>query len=212
MVRKLVLWSGILGVLFFAATTVIGGYFYPNYSHVQRFISELYAVDAPNANLLRYFGYVPSGVLFLLFSITAIKSIPKSTLLTIGFIGIGFGYGFGTIICSLFNCDAGCNPKLINPTVSQIIHNAMGLLTYAIVPFAIMCIAIASRQWKNSHTFSQISFVVFLISFSFVVLLNMSLDSAYKGLIQRIIEGTILFWIVYTSIYVSKNTLTNATF
>ncbi len=204
MQKEFVFWTGILGVLLFVITTLIGGFFHPNYNHFSQFISELYAVDAPNADLIRFYGYVPSGILFILFTLLANKVTPKSSLKSIGFFGIALGYGLGTIICSIYNCDAGCNPQFINPSVSQLIHNLMGMLTYLIVPFSIFLIAIASTKWKNNLQFSFISFLISAISFTFFIVLNLNLDSPYKGLIQRIIEGSILFWIAYCSFYLSN--------
>ncbi len=204
MQKKYVFWTGILSVLLFVNTTIVAGFFHPNYNHFSQFISELYAVDAPNADLIRFFGYLPSGILFIIFSLLAQKMTPKSRLKSIGFLGIVVGYGFGTIICAIYNCDTGCNPKFINPSLSQIIHNLMGMITYLIVPFSILLIAIASRNWKNSIQYTLISYIIFAISFTFVVILNLNLDSPYKGLIQRIIEGSILFWIVYGAFYFSN--------
>ena len=204
MQKQFVFWTGILGVLLFVFTTIFGGFFHPNYDHFSQFISELYAVDAPNADLIRFFGYLPSGIIFILFAVLAQKAMPKSRLKSMGFLGIAFGYGFGTIICAIYNCDAGCNPKFINPSSSQIIHNLMGMLTYLIVPFSILFIAIASTKRKNNVQFSVISFLIFSISFTFFIVLNLNLDSQYKGLIQRIIEGSILFWIAYSAFYFSN--------
>ncbi|TRX16422.1 DUF998 domain-containing protein [Flavobacterium franklandianum] len=204
MQKNIIFWIGNLGVLLFVFTTVIAGFFNPSYNHFSCFISELYAVDAPNADLIRFYGYLPSGVFFILFALLAQKATPKSRLKSMGFLGMILGYGFGTIICAIYNCDTGCNPKFINPSLSQIIHNLMGMLTYLIVPFSILLIAIASRSWKNSFQYTLISYIIFGISFTFVVVLNLNLDSQYKGLIQRIIEGSILFWIVYGEFYFSN--------
>jgi hypothetical protein len=204
MQKTIIFWTGILGVLLFVFTTVIAGFLYPTYNHFSQFISELYAVDAPNADLIRFFAYLPSGVFFILFALLAQNGTPKSRLKSIGFVGIAIGYGFGTIICAIYNCDAGCNPQFINPSVSQVIHNLMGMITYLIVPISIVFIAIASRKWTNSAQFTVISYLIFAISITFVVVLNLNLDSAYKGLIQRIIEGSILFWIAYGSFYFSN--------
>jgi len=204
MQKQFIFWAGILGALLFAFTTLIGGFFHPNYNHFSQFISELYAVDAPNADLIRFFGYLPIGVLFILFAVLAQKATPKSRLKSMGFLGIIVGYGFGTIICAIYNCDTGCNPKFINPSLSQIIHNLMGMITYLIVPFSILSIARASRNWKNSIQYTFISYIIFAISFTFMVVLNLNLDSQYKGLFQRIIEGSIIFWIAYGAFYFSN--------
>ena len=197
--------TGISGVLLFALTSIIAGITHPNYNPVAQFISELYAVDAPNANFIRYYLYIPSGILLLLFALFAIKKTPKSILATFGFLGIGFGYGLGTVICAVFNCDAGCNPDFISPSLSQIIHNFMGFLTYLTVPFSILLVAIASQKWKNATFFSNVSFLLAALSFGFFIVLNTDLQSPYKGLIQRVIEGSILLWIILCALYVSKN-------
>jgi Protein of unknown function (DUF998) len=190
---------GILGVFFFVFTTIIAGFLYPNYSHIAQFISESYATDATYNVPLRYYGFIPSGIFFILFSFYANKTLPKSGLKTLGFLGVGFGYGFGTIICSVFNCDAGCNPQFINPSVSQIIHNLAGMVTYLIVPISILFIGIATFKSKNNLSLSKISIITAIISFLLMIILNSNLDSIYKGLIQRIIESSILIWIIYTA-------------
>lgn len=207
MTKSYVFWTGIGSVSLYVLTTIIAGFFYPDYSHNRQFISELYAVDAPNANAIRFLGYFPSGILFIIFSLLARKKTPKSRLSAIGFLGIELGYGFGTIICVLFNCDAGCNPKFINPSLSQIIHNLMGLITYLVVPFSILLIAIASLKWKNSLKYTFTSGLVFIISLLFFIILNLNLDSPYKGLMQRIIEGSILLWIAYGAYHFSNKIL-----
>lgn len=198
-------WTGISGTFLFILTTVVGGFLYPEYSHLSQFISELYAVDAPHDDFLRFFGYIPSGILLLLFSIFAIMETSKSIVKNIGFLGMGIGYGFGTIICGFFNCDADCNPHFINPSLSQIIHNFMGFVTYCVTPVSLFLIAIAARKWKNGIWFSNSTFVLSFISFCFVGLLNANFHSPYKGLIQRVIEGSILLWVLLCVYYLSKN-------
>lgn len=205
MERKMLFWSGIVGVCLFVLTTIVSGYCYPNYQHGSQFISELYAVDAPNANLIRYGGYLPSGLLFLLFSIFGMREKPQSKTKTLGFLGVGFGYGFGTVICSIFNCDAGCNSEFIDPSLSQIIHNLMGLMTYLIVPFSTFIITLDFRKNQQSHPFVKYGILLSVLGFIFVILLNLNLDSPYKGFIQRIIEGAILTWIVLYAVYNSPN-------
>ncbi|MFN3754359.1 DUF998 domain-containing protein [Flavobacterium sp.] len=210
MIKKIAFWTGIISTLLFISTTIIAGLFYPGYSHTSQFISELYAVDAPNADVIRYYFYLPSGVLFFLFALSSNASAPKSSLKTLGLFGIGFGYGIGTIVCSIFNCDIGCNPKFVNPSLSQIIHNLMGMLTYLVVPFSILAIAIASKKWNNANNFTTLSYLIAGVSFAFVLVLNVSLESSFKGLIQRIIEGSILIWVVFCSFQINKNLINNS--
>lgn len=191
--------TGILGVVLFIVTTIIGGFLHPNYSHISQFISELYAVDAPSANVLRFYGYIPSGIFIVLFAFFLNAILPKSLGKTIGCILFGFFYGFGTILCSIFTCDAGCNPKLIDPSLSQLIHNGIGLLTYLFVPIALLCIGISNR---TKLFFSNYTIVT--ATFSFVLVFVLDVHSPLKGLIQRLIEGSFLLWILYCSVNASK--------
>ena len=210
MIKKISVWTGIIGALLFVSTTIVTGSLYPNYSHTSQFISELYAVGAPNADKIRYYFYLPSGILFLLFAFFSNAYLPKSSLKTLGFLGIGFGYGIGTVVCSIFNCDIDCNPEFINPSLSQIIHNLMGMITYFIVPFSIFAIGIASKKWNNATKFTTRTYIIAGVSFAFVLVLNVSLESPFKGLIQRIIEGNILIWIVFCSLQINKNLINNS--
>jgi Protein of unknown function (DUF998) len=197
--KKGVAVMGILGVFLFVATTLIGGFSYPHYNHVAQFISELYAVDAPNADALRFYGYIPSGICIVLFAFFLNAILPKSLGKTIGCVLFGFFYGFGTILCSLFTCDAGCNPKLIDPSLSQLIHNGIGLLTYLFVPIALLCIGISNR---SKLFFSN--YTITTAVFSFTVILILDVQSPLKGLIQRLIEGSFLLWMLYCSMNASK--------
>lgn len=102
-----------------------------------------------------------------------------------GFVGVAIGHGFGTIICAINNCYAGCNPKFINLIASQIIHDLMGMITYLIVTFSMVLIAVTSRKWKYSVQLTVVIYSIYAISFTIViVVLNLNLDFAYKGLIQ----------------------------
>lgn len=186
MKTKALFWSGFCGCLLFTATTVIGSVLHPGYDSVSQFISELYASGAPYADALRFYGYLPSGVLFMVFAFLLHSVLPKSAGTTLGCLLFGFGYGFGTVICSIFNCDAGCNPEFVNPSLSQFIHNLMGMLTYLLVPIGIFGIGIGLGRQKNKPFLMHLSIAAAIVGFPFMLLLNVSLQSDYKGLVQQI--------------------------
>lgn len=208
---KLSTFFGVLGVLFFVGTTIISGNLYPNYNHISQMISESYAIDAPYNEPLRYYGYIPSGMLILLFSYFSYKSLPKNTLGLFGFMSFGLAYGFGTIVCSIFNCDAGCNPKLINPSISQFIHNITGMLTYLLVPITLLIIGTYLNVYKELKSISIITFLFAGLIILFLVLFMGALETNYKGLLQRLLEGTILTWILVMS-FTQKNLINNSNF
>lgn len=203
-------WFGIAGVSLFVATTIIGGALFPGYSHLSQFISESYATGTAYGPQLRFLGYLPSGLCIALFALFAMKALPKSPLSTLGFAGIGIFYGLATVIVSLFPCDAGCSNEFASPSLSQLIHNLSGMLTYMIVPLSLILLGIAARKWANGRSISILAFACGIIAILFVGVLSPALHSTFAGLFQRIIEGSILLWIFACAIYLGKKIKTRA--
>ena len=121
-----------------------------------------------------------------------------------GFWGIGIFYGIATIVVGLFPCDQGCNKELIDPSVSQLIHNLTGLFTYIFVPISIVLIGFGLRQSKKFEGLSKIAFFCGLISIVFIGLLFSNPTSVYAGLFQRIVELTFIIWIIACSISIKN--------
>ena len=203
MSNKLRFFIGILGVTFFAVASFFGGFQFDNYDPISQLISETMAVDTPNGKILRYFGYIPSGILLTIFAFVGFKKLPKSNLTKIGFWGLGIFYGIATIVVGIFPCDKGCNKEFVDPSISQIIHNLTGILTYIFVPISIIIIGIGLRKSKNYQGLSKIGIISGIICIVFVGLLSDPLTN-YAGLFQRIIEGIFIIWIIACSIYIKR--------
>ncbi len=194
-------WFGLIGVIFFISATILGGLQFSGYSHISQLISESYAIGTPYGLHLRYFGFIPSGIFIAVFTFLAVKVLPKSKFTKIGFLGIGLFYGLATVLVSLFPCDKGCDKELVDPSLSQLIHNITGLLTYIIVPLSLIILGIAARKWGNAKYVSFLGIIFGLTSILFVGILSSDLQSKFAGLYQRIIEGSVLVWIVICSFY-----------
>lgn len=204
--NKLVFWIGILGVSFFGIASMIGGFQFDEYDPISQYISETMAIDTPYGKELRYFGYIPSGILLTIFSFAALQIFPSSKLIKFGFSGLGIFYGIATIIVGVFPCDKDCNPELIDPSISQIIHNLTGMFTYLFVPISIIFIGVGLRQLKNFGRSSKIAIIFGLISIVFVGLLFDDPSSNYAGLYQRIVETIFVFWIITCAITIKNKT------
>jgi hypothetical protein len=203
--KTITFWLGILGALFFIIPSVLGGLQFENYSHISQFISESYAFGTPYGVYMRFFGFIPSGILIALFSLSCWKLLSKSGLLKLGLFGFGLFYGIGTVIVGVFPCDEGCNKDLLNPSVSQLIHNLFGGLTYLIVPTCLILIGLSSRKWSKTTSFSTLSITCGTIALIFSALLLGDPDGNYIGLFQRITEGSILFWLINFAFYIKNN-------
>jgi len=202
--KTITFWLGFLGAFLFIIPSVLGGFQFDTYSHISQFISESYAFGTPYGLYMRFLGYIPSGILIALFSISCWKILPKSSILKIGLIGFGVFYGIGTIMVGLFPCDEGCNKELINPSISQLIHNLFGGLTYLIVPACLILIGFSSRKWSSSTSFSTLSIICGTVALVFSMLLLSDSNGNYIGLFQRITEGSILFWLVNFAFYIKN--------
>jgi Protein of unknown function (DUF998) len=194
-------WFGMLGVLFFTASTILAGLQLPDYSHVSQLISESYAIGTPYGLPLRFAGFLPAGLFLAAFAFYAVRAFPASGIASAGFTLLGIFYGLGTVVVSLFPCDEGCNKAMADPSISQIIHNLTGMLTYLLVPACILMLGIAALKWPKGKyvAFSGIAFG--LTAILFAGLLSVDRNSTIAGFYQRVVEGSILLWILVCSIY-----------
>ena len=199
-----IFWLGVLGVVLFVGTTILGGFLFPDYSHIAQFISESYATGTTYGSYLRYAGFIPSGILMALFLFLVPTVLPNSRLVKTAFWGIGLFYGLGTVVTGLFPCDMGCNPEFIDPSISQFVHNASGALTYLIVPWCILAIGFKAKAWPNSKNISLTTLLCSLIAICFVFVFFSDPGSNLKGLYQRIIEGSVLYWMLTMAFYIKK--------
>lgn len=183
---------GFLGVLLFVSAATLGGFQFENYDVLSQLISETAAVDAPYGKLLRWAGYIPSGILLFIFFLAAIHCFQKNTAMAMGFVGLAIFYGLGTVVVGIFPCDAGCNKEFVDPSLSQFIHVAMGMLTYLFVPMSLLLVALGIR--RTSPTLSNLAIACCVISYALFAVIAGNPESGLMGLWQRIIEGSFAFW------------------
>lgn len=196
--KKLIFGAGILGPLLFVVASILGGAQIEGYSLISQYISESYASGLPNTEYLRYM-YIASGILMALFGFMAPSSLPKSKGLKLGFFLFAIFYGLGTVATGFFPCDIGCNPDPEIAILSQFIHNTAGFLVYAIVPFCLIGIGFASKIKTGGANYAKVSIICGGLAIGFVVFLFGNPTGPYIGLFQRIIEGSILFWVIFTA-------------
>jgi len=148
--------------------------------------------------------YIVSGCLLLLFGFTAPQALSLSKVAKGGFYLFGIFYGLGTATVALFPCDFGCPTAIESSSLSQLIHNASASFTYMVVPVCLLIIGLSLRSRDGLIGVSKVSLICGALSLVFVVFLFGNTSSPFIGLFQRIIEGSILFWVVYCSFYVLK--------
>lgn len=190
--KNLLLTLPILSLLWFTATIVIGGLFYPDYSHTSQFISELGATGSPHGNYVNYLGFMPTELFMLAFVLICFSVIPKTKVNFIGLCFIGL-YGITLSVAAFFPCDFECSPT--TPTLSHNIHMLSAFPGYLSGIVSIFVISSGSSFWAKSKTFKIFSYSIgFLCIYA---LLNLDPKLAFVGSVQRSLDLMIYLWFIY---------------
>lgn len=180
---------------------VIGGAFYPGYDHAGQFISELGAVDAPTYPWAGWLGLIPIGILQCLFCLTAARSAPKSGLALAGFIALA-GYGVGAIGGGVFPCDAGSGCMPDEPSVSQLLHNAIGGGGYLAGVLGLVLVAIAALGWQGARWLGVLGLAAAATAFTALFAIEAWLEG--RGALQRAAEAAFLVWFLACGWWLSR--------
>jgi hypothetical protein len=190
---------GLVGVLIVVLLTVVGGLYYPDYSHVSQFISELGALDAPHGSVVSFAGFLPAGLLITAFSYFAWRVLPRSALANIAFLSL-FLYASGYIGAAFFPCEEACRPE--TPGLSQTLHNLFGLAGYLTAALMLLLFGLAARKWPKAGALPPIVFNASPVAL--IGMMLMSPDFEFVGLAQRALEGAVLVWVTACSLYLLR--------
>ena len=186
-----------LGVM--TVIVIVAGVLTPGYSHASQFISELGAAGAPQEALVRFGGFLPTGLLLLGFCARALCVLPRSAALVTGLLGLVL-YALGYLVAAAFPCDLGCRP--IQPSLSQWIHDAGGSVGYLLAPMFLFALSRAGRAWPNASALVVAGYIA--AGAALIGLITLSPSSPLVGLSQRLIEVAVLGWVALCGIYVVK--------
>ncbi len=178
---------------------LFGGALTPGYSHTSQFISELGASGAPLELGIRFGGFLPAGVLLLVFCAVAFVWFPRSLPFSLGILGLAI-YAVGYLVASFFPCDPGCRPA--DPSTSQLIHNVGGLAGYILAPGFLFALAFAARKWPGASRLVMAGYIAAGISLT--GFLTLAPSSEVVGLSQRALEISVLGWVVMLALYSAR--------
>ncbi len=205
MLGKFAMVSALLVAAWHVAMLVIGGATFPGYDHVSQFISELGASGAPRGFEVSWYGFAPIGALMIAFAASAWLAAPRSVLSTLGFIGI-FLYAVGYLGTAVFPCDYGCRPE--QPSVTHQMHLLFGLPGYLFAPLILLLLAFATRRWPNAGWLFVLGIVAAIGALGGLITFDES--SPLVGLSQRVIEASVIGWIVACGLYLGLQKKTAA--
>ncbi len=203
---KLAMFTAVLGAVWLVAMVLIGGASWDGYDHVAQYISELGANGAPYGWHVSWLGFLPIGILICAFSFFAWRAAPSSVIAALGFVGV-FLFSVGYVGSAFFPCDFGCRPD--TPSFSQVMHELVGLAGYLLAPLTLLFLGIAAWVWPRAK---WLAVWAFISAAGALVGVGGLMDPASPtvGLYQRVLEASMLSWVVACGLYLGLQKKTAA--
>jgi len=169
----------------------------PDYSQVRHYISELGERGAPYAGWVNWAGFLPTGLLVLVFLSVINGRLPADGKSLLLFSAVGWGY----VISPLCPCDPGC-PYW--GSASQLVHNLAAIVVYPATTagLALMAIAFRSdRHWRKWWVFTMVCSILVAVGFAAMLVPD---GEPWRGLTQRVAETAIFGWIAVTGLAMKR--------
>jgi len=185
---------GMLAPLLWASAIIFCGSLRPEYSHFTQYISELGERGSSTEFIMRYAGFVPTGLMhmaFAAFLYVAFRggrlSVIAATLLAIN--------GLARIGAGMFPCEPGCvGPELL---LSQQLHSlSAGIGFVAFIGASVMW-GILLQRYLSLRGLSLFSVGCGTLGLVFLLLMVWSAElRAGTGLYERLSSGVLSLWVL----------------
>ena len=202
------------GVILFCCVILITGYLTPGYSQLHHALSELGAPNAPYARLVRWFGFIPLGVSFLIYADQSRRLFSNKLPIALFLLT-----GLAIIAVGIFPTD----PHGRRDTISGIIHAIAGIFLLSVLSLTPLVLTFPGQYKTPPRSWLLVfSFVMgILVSVFFIMLPNgisPQLIEFHKkvlgdyfviwyplhGLHQRLLLGIYFVWLLISSRFVDK--------
>lgn len=173
------------------------GFLRRDYNPLSQYISEMGVVGAQYANIINYFGFLPISICALIMALSLQAKLSTNISSRSGFLLVGLGIFIGYFGAFMFPCDDGCPTQ---GSFSQTMHNALGLISYMIIPAGLLILGIGLR--KGATTLSPLMPVVmaFVYMLGFFMMLSPS-QIDLLGFWQRLADYTLILFLIFVTLF-----------
>lgn len=189
--NQLMALGGVAGPLVFIINTLVWGRLRPNYDHSAQFISELGATGTLNAQYMNYAGFIPSGLLLVIFALALYSKFPKLPVSRAGALMIAI-FGAGIVLAGFYSCDPGCP---VEGSQESMLHNRISATAF--VSAIIGCVLVGSsfirrRQLRRLGVYTMASAMLAAV---FMLLMMNSVEARHlTGTWQRLLLMALFQW------------------
>jgi hypothetical protein len=190
--RQVLLISGILSSLLYAAADMVGGMQWHGYSFISQPVSDLSAIGSPVRPIVLPF-FIVYDVLFIAFAFGVLRFAEKRAVRTLG--GLLVGYG-------IINFLAIFTPEHLGETASTLsntMHIAAAGVTVILFLLQLAVGAIAFRNWFRLYSVGTLVTVLGLGAYIFAGVSAGQLVS-WVGVEERILIYAYMLWVAVLAI------------
>ena len=185
---------GVMAPVLWASAIIFCGSLRPQYNHLTQYISELGERGSSTEFIMRYAGFVPTGLMHITFSVFLYVTFKGHRLAAIAAVLLAVN-GLARIGAGVFPCEVGCaEPRLL---LSQKLHSlSSGVGFFALIGSSILW-GIFCRRYEKLHSLSWYSIGSGILGFLFLLLMLRSADSRVgTGLYERLSTGVLSLWVL----------------
>lgn len=185
---------GILAPLLWASAIVFCGSLRPEYSHFTQYISELGERGSSTEFIMRYAGFLPTGLMHMAFAAFLYVAFRGSRLAVIAAMLLAIN-GLARIGAGLFPCEPGCIGSELS--LSQQLHSLSARIGFFALIGAAVTWGIFLRGYRSLRGLSLYSVGSGTVGLVFLLLMAWSAElKAGTGLYERLSSGVLSLWVL----------------
>lgn len=185
---------GLLAPVLWASAIIFCGSLRPEYSHFTQYISELGERGSSTEFMMRYAGFVPTGLMHAAFSAFLYVTFKGSRLVAVAAMMLAVN-GVARIGAGIFPCEMGCaGPRLL---LSQKLHSLSAGVGFLALIAAPILWGILFRRNKSLRDLSLYSMCSGFLGLVFLLLMLWSAELRVgTGLYERLSTGVLSLWVL----------------
>lgn len=190
--RRPGLLCGLSGPALWALAIVVCGSLRPGFSHYRQYISELGERGSSTEILMRWGGFVPSGLMYIAFAGAMYALFRPIPLARIAALLVGIN-GLARIGAGLFACEPGCEAPM---ALAQRLHSASATAGFLAMIAAVILWSFPFRRLPETRGLAVYSLLSGLLGLLFLgLMVGSEATRAGTGLYERLASGVLSLWV-----------------